>query len=374
MTLSITITILYSLAIGFSIAFFIIPFIIKVARVKKLFDIPNERSATRQVVPTLGGVAILLGFFISVLISSGKYNIDDLKYLFAATFVMFGVGLKDDLLGTSAMRKLVIELSVALGLVILGNLRITNLHGLLGIEQMGYFSEIILSVIAFVGIVNAFNLIDGIDGLASGTGILISLTYGIWFLNAGDYLYMIACFSLTGSLFAFFLYNVFGNTNKIFMGDTGSLLVGTILAVFTIHFNGFIPVSDGMEEGLPAISLAIMIVPVIDTLRIFVIRILKKKSPFSPDMNHIHHQLLRLGYSHLKSSLIIISINAIFILLALSFIHTLGNNLVFLITLGLGFFIANIPLEIVKLRERNRSRLRKTGNKTELLICKENLS
>jgi len=374
MTLSITITILYSLAIGFSIAFFIIPFIIKVARVKKLFDIPNERSATRQVVPTLGGVAILLGFFISVLISSGKYNIDDLKYLFAATFVMFGVGLKDDLLGTSAMRKLVIELSVALGLVILGNLRITNLHGLLGIEQMGYFSEIILSVIAFVGIVNAFNLIDGIDGLASGTGILISLTYGIWFLNAGDYLYMIACFSLTGSLFAFFLYNVFGNTNKIFMGDTGSLLVGTILAVFTIHFNGFIPVSDGMEEGLPAISLAIMIVPVIDTLRIFVIRILKKKSPFSPDMNHIHHQLLRLGYSHLKSSLIIISINAIFILLALSFIHTLGNNLVFLITLGLGFFIANIPLEIVKLRERNRSRLRKTGNKTQLLICKENLS
>ena len=362
---------LISLGIGFLIVYYIIPFIIKVARVKKLFDVPNERSATQKVVPTLGGVAILLGFFVSLILCSGKADIDDLKYLLAAVIVMFGVGLKDDLLGTSALRKLSVELAVAFGLVVLGNYRLTNLHGLLGIDQTGLLFGVILSVVAIVGIINAFNLIDGIDGLAAGTGILISLTYGTWFLLAGDLLYAIACFSLAGSLGAFFLYNVFGRVNKIFMGDTGSLIVGVIVAVFTIHFNEFVPSTETLREGLPAISLAIMIVPVIDTIRVFGIRIIQKKSPFSPDMNHIHHQLLRLGYSHLKSSIIIIASNGVMILIAFGLIDVIGNNILFLFIFLAGIFLANIPSEVLKCKEKKRQQNSGIEAKDELLLAEK---
>ncbi len=367
------VNIFFSLTIGFSIAYFSIPIIIRIARVKKLFDVPNERSATKIVVPTLGGISILIGFVISLLIASGKVNIDCLKYLFAAIFVMFSVGLKDDLIGTSAVRKLLIELAVAFGLVLLGNYRLTDLHGLFGIGQTGYIFGTILSVIALVGIINAFNLIDGIDGLASGTGILVSLTYGVWFLNAGDPLYTIACFSLAGSLGAFFLFNVFGKTNKIFMGDTGSLILGTILAVFTIHFNEFIPADSNVMEGLPALSLAIMIVPVIDTLRVFAIRIYRRRSPFRADMNHIHHQLLRIGLSHLNSTLLIILINGLIIILALSIINVLGNNFTFLMILGLGFFLGNLPFEIIKYREKRSATAGESENSRDHLLPDEKL-
>jgi len=180
--------------------------------------------------------------------------------------------------------------------------------------------------------------------------LLISVTYGFWFLNAGDYIYALTCFSLTGSLIAFFLYNVFGNTNKIFMGDTGSLILGTIVAILTIHYNEVIP--TGTTEGLPAISLAIVIVPIIDTLRVFAIRIAQKKSPFMPDMNHIHHQVLRLTKSHLTSSLIIIATNALFIGFAFSFIDVIGNNYMFFLLLIAGFIVANIPSWILKIQDK----------------------
>ena len=360
MTEPITLNIFLSLTISFAAVYFIIPFIIRIARVKKLFDIPNSRSATRQVIPTLGGIAIFFGFFISVILSSGSININELKYLFVATFVMFALGLYDDLLGSAAVRKLIIELALAIGLVLLGNYQFSDLHGLFGIHEIGYVMGSILSVVTIVGIINALNLIDGIDGLASGTGILISFTYGLWFLFAGDYLYAVSSFSLTGSLAAFFLYNVFGIRNKLFMGDTGSLIIGSMLAIFTIRFNEFVSLNSAVETGQPAISLAIMIVPVIDTLRVFTIRIMNKRSPFSPDMNHVHHLLLRLGNSHLKSSLIIISINGGAILLALSLIHVLGNNVLFLVLLGLGFLIANIPLKLVKYKESNALKVNKS--------------
>jgi UDP-N-acetylmuramyl pentapeptide phosphotransferase/UDP-N-acetylglucosamine-1-phosphate transferase len=212
-----------------------------------------------------------------------------------------------------------------------------------------------------VGIINAVNLIDGIDGLASGIGLLISLVYGMWFLNVGDFIYAVTCFSLFGSLLAFFLYNVFGTTNKIFMGDTGSLILGTMVALLTIHFNEFNS-SANIAHGIPAISLAIIIVPVIDTIRILVIRLSQGKSPFSPDMNHIHHQVLRLTKSHIKASLIIIAANAIFILFAFCFIDTFDNNSMFILLLISGFIFAGIPSLI--LRVQNKYTAVQTKNKS----------
>jgi len=347
----IQLNIFLSLAISFTIVFFVIPKIIKVSKIKNLFDVPNHRSAAKQIVPTLGGISIFAGFTISVIVASGSYNINDLKYLIVGIIVMFFIGLKDDIIGLSAKNKFIVQIAMSIYLVILGNYRITNLHGILGIQQINFLTGAILTVIAIVGIINAVNLIDGIDGLASGVGILISTVYGFLFLNAGDYTYAIACFSLTGTLIAFFLYNVFGTSNKIFMGDTGSLILGTIIALLTIHFNEFVPANNNAAHGLPAISLAIIIIPVIDTIRIIAIRISQGKSPFSPDMNHIHHMVLRLTGSHLKASMIIISVNAVFILLAFSLIDTIGNSALFILLFASGFILAGILSWVVKVQK-----------------------
>ena len=342
-----------SLAISFTIVFFVVPKIIKVSKIKKLFDVPNHRSASRQIVPTLGGIAILSGFIISIIVSSNDFNIDELKYMFAGVTAMFMIGLKDDIIGLSAKKKLFVEIIMAFYLVLLGNYRITNLHGIFGIQEIGYIAGVVISIIIIVGLINAFNLIDGIDGLAAGISLLISVVYGFWFLSAGNFIYALVCFSLVGSLIAFLLYNVFGNTNKIFMGDTGSLVLGTILSIVTIHFNEYQSATNYAAQGLPALSLAIVIVPVVDTIRVFIIRLSQKRSPFSADMNHIHHNLLKLTGNHLLTSLIIVTANSIIILFAFVFIDSIGNNLMFILLLISGFILASIPAWILKWNGNN---------------------
>lgn len=358
-----------SLAISFSIVYFVIPKIVEISRIIKLFDVPNHRSAAKQIVPTLGGIAILSGFAIGLMISSNSFNINELKYMFVSTIVMFLIGMKDDIIGLAAKKKLFVQIAVAIYLVMIGNLRVTNFHGIFGIQEIGYVFGVIFSVFAIVGIINAFNLIDGIDGLAGGIGLLISLVYGLWFLNVGDFIYALTCFSLAGSLIAFLLYNVFGNTNKIFMGDTGSLILGTVIAVLTIHFNIYYPNPSIAAHGLPAISIAILIVPVIDTIRIFIIRILQKRSPFSPDKNHIHHNLLQLtGDNHLITSLIIITVNGLLILFSFLCIDQIGNNLMAILLLVLGFLLAGIPSTILKWQDYKVKQDQKENNSIFALL------
>lgn len=345
--------ILQSLIIGFVIVTYFIPKIICISREKKLFDIPNERSAAKVVTPHLGGIAIFAGFYVSLIVTLNTFDIQPIASLLLATVVMFLIGLKDDLMGLSARKKLFFQLTTAMYLVFMGGVSISNLHGILGIYEIDSTASSLLSLIAIVGIVNAFNLIDGIDGLAAGVGILISITFGALFTLSGQIEYAIVSFSLTGSLIAFFFYNVFGKANKIFMGDTGSLTLGVVFAFLTIKFLDQ-PGSMNLQLfGSPAVALAIMIVPIIDTIRVMTIRISKKKSPFSPDMNHIHHQLIRLtGNNHLHASLIMVATNLAFIAFACGFVYLLGNNGLFFILLGAGFSIAYLPLWVNKQNEK----------------------
>ena len=340
---------LLSFSISFLVVLFAIPKIILVAKTKKLFDVPNERSANqKKVIPNLGGIAIFSGFFISAIISLEGFEIKKIVSLLLGSLIMFLIGLKDDTIGLTAKKKLFGQIFVALYLVMVSDFRFTNLHGLLGIHEINYISSVILTTIAIIGLINAFNLIDGIDGLAAGIGTLISAVYGIIFLHFGQMEYAVLSFSVTGSLVAFFFYNVFGKTNKIFMGDTGSLTLGVIFAVLTIWFNE-IDISKNADNSLwtlPAISLAIMIVPVVDSIRVFTIRILQRRSPFSPDMNHIHHQLIKITNNHLHATLIMVLSNLILIYLSLGLIDVLGNNVLFLFILTLGFVIAYIPVLI----------------------------
>lgn len=345
--------ILLSLVIGFVIVSYFIPKIIFVSREKKLFDVPNERSASRVITPNLGGIAIFAGFYVSLTVALHSFNTQSITPLLLAAVVMFLIGLKDDLIGLSPRKKLFFQVLTAMYLIFLGGVRISNLHGIMGIYEIDTFSGSVISLLAIVGIVNAYNLIDGIDGLAAGIGILISIAFGALFTLGGQSVYAIAAFSLTGSLVAFFFFNVFSRANKIFMGDTGSLTLGIIFAFLTIKFLDQPSIAQQQLFGSPGVALAIMIVPLVDTIRVMAIRISQKRSPFSPDMNHIHHHLIRLtNNNHLHASMILIFWNMAYIAFACSFVYLFDINLLFFFILGAGFSMAAIPVWINKRNEK----------------------
>ncbi len=345
--------VLYSIlafTVGFILVFYSVPTIINVARAKHLYDEPNERTASKKIVPTLGGVAIFIGLTISTIIGTNGFAFNELKYLIAAIIIMFFVGLKDDIQTISARKKLYVQILTAVLLVTLGNFRFTSFHGLLGIQEISYVTSFLISCFTIIVIINAFNLIDGIDGLASGVSMVTASTFGCCFLLTGHSEYGIMCFGLVGSLAAFSLYNVFGNTNKIFMGDTGSLILGITMSVIVIKFNEF-NINTNVPHAIlsaPAVSIGILIVPVIDTLRVFFIRLSEGRSPFSPDMNHIHHRLLKLGNNHLQSTIIITSVNVAFILLSLGLSSLVEINSLFSILFTLGLAIGYLPSYLLR--------------------------
>ena len=288
-----------------------------------------------------------------MIVSLHSFDMQPVISLLLGSMVMFLTGLKDDLIGLSARKKLFFQLLTALYLIFMGGVRINSLHGILGIYEIDTLSGSVISLIAIVGIINAYNLIDGIDGLAAGLGILISITFGCLFILSGQMIYALVSFSLTGSLIAFFFYNVFGRINKIFMGDTGSLTLGIAFAFLTIKFLDQPGSTQQQLFGSPAVALALMIVPIVDTIRVMIIRIAHKRSPFSADMNHIHHHLIRLtDNNHLHASLIMIMTNLCFISFACSFVYLLGNNMLFFILIAAGFSMAYLPVWVNKRKEK----------------------
>jgi UDP-N-acetylmuramyl pentapeptide phosphotransferase/UDP-N-acetylglucosamine-1-phosphate transferase len=348
--------------IGFVLVIISVPPVVRVAKAKKLFDAFNERKVHTKIVPPLGGVAIFIGFVLSSIIATDGLSFDSLKYIVASVIVMFFIGLKDDLMDISARKKLVIQFFAAVILVALGNVRFSNLQGVLGIHELNYFVSIVLSIFAVLVIINAFNLVDGIDGLASGLAMTAGTAFGIWFYISGNFQFAIMSFALVGSLAGFFLYNVFGNSNKLFMGDTGSLIIGIIVSALVVKFNELNLLSSPAYavHAAPAVSFAIIIVPLIDVLRVMSIRIYQKRSPFSPDNNHVHHRLLKLYSKHLKVTSIIVTTNVLLIGFAFflnSIIYSVNVQFVLLFLVGTG--LTFIPSVLLKYRAVNRLKGRK---------------
>ena len=339
--------------LGFGIVIFTIPPLIRVSITKNLYDTPNERKVSKTIVPTLGGVAIFIGFILSTIMATDYYVFSELKYIIAAVILMFFIGLKDDMIDISAVKKLSVQIATACILIGLGNFRFTNLQGAFGLYELNYVASFVITLFTMIGLINAFNLIDGIDGLASSISIVISSVFGTWFILAGHHAYGIMCFSLTGSLIGFFLFNVFGKKNKIFMGDTGSLILGVVMVILVIKFNE-LNINQNLPYAIyaaPVVSIGILIIPIIDTLRVIFIRLSEKRSPFSPDMNHIHHNFLKLGFSHLKATFFIVLMNILFIGFTFAFHRTININNLIIITFALGFIIAYIPCLIYKWKQ-----------------------
>lgn len=319
--------ILLSSALAFLITFFAIPAIIQVAKNKKLFDEPDERKVHKAVIPTLGGLGIFAGFIIATLMGVPGGVSTELQYFMAAVMVIFFLGIKDDILVLSASKKFIGQL-IAAGIIIkFGGIQINNMHGFLGINEIPHIASIVLTSFTIIVITNSFNLIDGIDGLAGALGLVTSLVFGLYFYFTGQLMYSVMALALTGSLIAFLIYNF--SPAKIFMGDTGSLLIGLLNSIFAIKFIAIAsdPLSGLPLASAPAIGFAILIVPLFDTLRVFSLRIFKRRSPFSPDRNHIHHFLLDLGLSHKAITLICVGANLILIALAY-FLRSYGTTIV----------------------------------------------
>ncbi|MEP6674728.1 MAG: MraY family glycosyltransferase [Ferruginibacter sp.] len=317
-----------SAALAFLITFFAIPVIIQVAKDKKLFDEPDERKVHTTVIPTLGGLGIFAGFIVATLMGSpaGALN---LQYFSAAVLVIFFLGLKDDILVLSASKKFIGQL-IAAGIIIkFGGIQINNLHGLFGITVIPHVASIIFTLFTIIVITNSFNLIDGVDGLAGSLGLLTTIVFGTYFLIVGQYAFAVMALSLAGSILGFLFYNF--SPAKIFMGDTGSLLLGFVNAVLVIKFintaSDANPLNPFPLQAAPAIGFAILMIPLFDTLRVFGMRIADRRSPFSPDRNHVHHFLLDLGFSHKMITLICVSVNFGFIALAY-FLRPLGTTVV----------------------------------------------
>ena len=291
------------------------PSFIKIAHIKHLFDDPSEdRKIHTRKVPLMGGMMIFAGTLFSFLLWLPVNEMGVIKYLVPSLLIMFFVGMKDDIIGTAPVKKLAAHLFVAFIMVLMADVKLTSLHGLFGIREIPEWAGIMLSVFTYIVIINAFNLIDGVDGLAAGVGLIASTIFGLWFYYAGDWTYAVLSFSLAGSLLAFLRFNF--NPAKIFMGDSGSLTIGFLFAVLAIELVEWeaqdLPKTIN-EISKPILAMCILVYPLIDTIRVFTLRAIKGVSPFTADRNHIHHRLMDLGMSHKQTVITIYLFNLLII-------------------------------------------------------------
>jgi UDP-GlcNAc:undecaprenyl-phosphate GlcNAc-1-phosphate transferase len=355
--------VLLSSGLAFLITFFAIPIIIQVAKDKKLFDEPDERKVHKNVIPTLGGLGIFAGFIIATLMGVPSGITSELQYFAAATTVIFFLGIKDDILVLSASKKFIGQL-IAAGIIIkFGGVQLNNFHGFLGVYEIPPITSTIISIFTIIVITNSFNLIDGVDGLAGSLGLLTTLVFGTYFYYAGQLTYAVMAFSLAGSIIGFLIYNF--SPAKIFMGDTGSLLLGLVNSILVIKFINTAgnTASNFPIEAAPAIGFSILMIPLFDTLRVFGLRIIQRRSPFSPDRTHVHHFLLDMGLNHRMVTITCVLVNIAFIVLAFS-LRSLGTTAVIGILLLSAFIFIGI---IYYSRPKHRINITRKSEKSEII-------
>lgn len=337
--------------IAFLVTFSAIPIIIRVAEMKHLFDLPDdERKLHMNPIPSLGGIGIFAGFILAMLIAIPVGSVH-LQFITAAVMVVFFLGIKDDIVVLTPLKKFLGQLVAAAILVFKGGVVIDSMHGFMGIENLPYAFSIAVTFFTIIVVTNSFNLIDGVDGLAGSLGLLSSVAFGTYFFIAQEPVYAVMSFSMTGAILAFLIFNV--SPAKIFMGDTGSLLLGIINSVLVIKFINVAssPVATVAIPSAAALGFAVLFVPLFDTLRIFAYRILSRRSPFSPDRNHVHHLLLEKGCSHNMVTFLAVSFNIIII--GLTYIgRNLGNTILLLGLVSVGF--STISLLIYTNRAKRR--------------------
>ena len=303
---------------AFLVTFLMFPVFIKFFKRRNFLDDPGGRKIHTARTPAMGGLPIFVGFCIAILIWAPFEVLKETKYVLSSLSIMFIIGFRDDLINLRAFQKLFGQIAAALIIVSVCDIRLMSLYGLFGIGEVPIALSYVLSVFTIIVITNAYNLIDGIDGLAGSVGVIASIFFGTWFFLNDQSSFALISFAFAGGLLAFLNFN--WAPSKIFMGDTGSLLIGFFLSIVTIKFidtNSMLEPSEFIFGGSIGTAMAVLILPLADTARVFVKRVAKGKSPMHPDRTHFHHILLRLGCNHAQSTGILVTVNIVFVLLAL---------------------------------------------------------
>lgn len=352
--------IIFAFLSAFLIVLVSTPALIKVAKMKHLVDEPsNDRKLHSKSIPTLGGILIFAATIISYCLwfpsreaweLGANYNplqaLNEFKYVLASMFALFFIGLKDDIVGVDPLKKIVVHLFVGVILVVLADIRLTEFWGLFEVDKLPYWLSVLLSIFIYIVIVNAINLIDGVDGLAGGIGIIGSVTFTLWFYKTGDMPLALLAVGLAGSLLGFLIFNF--QPARIFMGDSGSLIIGMCMYVLAMKLIEFPPskLSSAMQiVSKPIFAMAILSYPLIDTLRVFSLRIMQGKSPFLADKNHIHHRLLALGLQHYQVSFCLYGYTLL-IIGATFLMPPQTPNISFLLVGSLAVLLAHVPFMI----------------------------
>lgn len=322
---------------AYVISYISMPAIIRIAELKEFIDSPDGiRKLHSRFVPTMGGVGIFAAFIISYSVWGQVVAIGSFPFFIAALLILFLMGVRDDIVELTPFKKFAIQLIASGILVIGGGISLGSFSGLFGIGDLGLVGGSAASVIILIAIINAYNLIDGIDGLAGGVGVIASSILGIWFWGAGFLSLAILSFSLSGALIGFLAFNMY--PARIFMGDTGAMSIGFILGYLSLEFlirnHGLMTQPWHVSNG-EVLAISILIIPIIDTLRVIIIRLKNGESPFKADRSHIHHEILGLGISHLHSAFILWLIN-IFMIGAAYLTMPLNINLQLIVILAIG--------------------------------------
>lgn len=348
--------VIFSFLFSCVITLYAVPSMIKLAYQKRLFDDPalEERKIHKYRTPNLGGIAVLTSFaFTACLCISGNV-LPYANYIFASGLLIFLVGLKDDLAALNPYKKFLAQSITALIVVYFADIRLTSFYGVFGIQDIHPAVSYLFSSLLIVFIINAFNLIDGINGLLGCVGLIVSLTFGYVFFRMDEHGLALLAVSMAGSILGFLRYNA--GRARIFMGDAGAYTIGFIISVLAIQFIELNKVQDTVTgvpdffvQSVPAVAIAILIIPVFDTLRVVVIRLVQGKSPFMADRNHLHHRLLDTGMNHTQATLVLSGFNLLIIGFALTFQHI--GTIELLLFIGLMALLMNTMLWLYDVRQ-----------------------
>lgn len=298
------------------LVFWIHPMIVKTALLKDIVDKPDYRKLQKTPVPVLGGVAVYWGIVIGAGITSMAFHSHALLTSIVALTVMIYIGTLDDIQGLSPTLRLVIEILVVAFVAYMDQSSMNHFHGLFGIEKLPVYLSAPLCIVGSVGIINAINMIDGVDGLSSGFSMLACASFGALFVAAYNGPMIVMSMLGLGAIIPFFFHNVFGQKSKMFIGDSGTLMMGMLMSIFCMRIldNTSVVALRFPKIGVVAFCLSVLSVPVFDTLRVMIGRIMKGVSPFHADRSHLHHLFLEIGFSHLGTSFMVLSLNLLNIL------------------------------------------------------------
>ncbi len=347
---------------AFSVGFLVTPILISLLKKMNIGDLPGGRKIHKKFIPSMGGIGFALSAFVAISIWGWQFPLPDMRYLLGAITLMFFVGLRDDMVELKATHKLLGQLVAVILVVVVSDIRIQNLHGFLGIGELNLYISYGFSAFVLLALTNAFNLIDGLDGLAGSSAALVLAVLGFWFTTQGLESYALLSFVFLGGVLAFLFFNWY--PAKIFMGDTGSLTLGFVLGALIIAFmenNAALP--DGAAwkfEPVFSAGIALMIFPLYDMARVFARRIRRGKGPMTPDKSHVHHFLMRMGLNHGQVTLMLLGVQVFFIALLVTlqnFSDHIVLPLISVIALLLGSRLDQITVKYVKKKVAKEPRI-----------------